>query len=221
MTTCLDLHCHSVASDDSRATVAQYLKWINVLRKRGFTIDGIVLTEHRQFDFDADYSQLAAAYGVIVLKGAELDTCFGHMLVYNITPGLARDIDFADVKMDGRDLIKAARHHGGFVVPAHPGRFGIGLVEYMAQGETFPDVSVVERVNAGSKPEENERADELCRRAGYLGTAGSDAHLASHIGRAVTEFRADIRTEPELVAALISGDFRPIYIEETAAAPVG
>lgn len=221
MTTCLDLHCHSVASDDSRATVAQYLKWINVLRKRGFTIDGIVLTEHRLFDFDADYSQLAVEYGVIVLKGAELDTCFGHMLVYNITPGLARDIDFADVKMDGRELIKAARHHGGFVVPAHPGRFGIGLVEYMAQGETFPDVSVVERVNAGSKPEENERADELCRQAGYLGTAGSDAHLASHIGRAVTEFRADIRTEPELVAALISGDFRPIYIEETAAAPVG
>ena len=221
MTTCLDLHCHSVASDDSRATVAQYLKWINVLRKRGFTIDGIVLTEHRQFDFDADYSQLAAEYGVIVLKGAELDTCFGHMLVYNITPGLARDIDFADVKMDGRELIKAARHHGGFVVPAHPGRFGIGLVEYMAHGATFPDVSVVERVNAGSKPEENELADELCRQAGYLGTAGSDAHLASHIGRAVTEFRAGIRTEPELVAALISGDFRPIYIEETAAAPVG
>ena len=220
MTTYLDLHCHSVASDDSRATVPQYLKWINVLRKRGFTIDGIVLTEHRQFDFDADYSQLAAEYGVTVLKGAELDTCFGHMLVYNITPGLARDIDFADIKMDGRELIKAARHHGGFVVPAHPGRFGIGLVEYMAQGETFPDVSVVERVNAGSKPEENERADALCRQAGYLGTAGSDAHLASHIGRAVTEFRARIRTEPELVAALISGDFRPIYIAETAAAPV-
>ncbi len=220
MTTYLDLHCHSVASDDSRATVEQYLKWINVLRKRGFTIDGIVLTEHRQFDFDVDYSQLASEYGVIVLKGAELDTCFGHMLVYNITPGLAKDVDFGDVKMDGRELIKAARHHGGFVVPAHPGRFGIGLVEYMGQGEEFPGVSVVERVNAGSKPEENERADELCRNTGYLGTAGSDAHLASHIGRAVTEFKATIRTEPELVDALLSGEFRPIYIEETAASPV-
>ena len=221
MTTYLDLHCHSVASDDSRATVEQYLKFIQVLRKRGFTIDGIVLTEHRLFDFDVSYSQLAAEYGVIVLKGAELDTCFGHMLVYNVTPGLARDIDFGDVKMDGRELIKAARHHGGFVVPAHPGRFGIGLVEYMEQGEEFADVSIVERVNAGSKPEENERAEELCRRMSYLGTAGSDAHLASHIGRAVTEFNANIRSEPELVEALMSGDFRPIYIQETAAAPVG
>ena len=218
--TYLDLHCHSVASDDSRATVEQYLKFIQVHRKKGYTIDGIVLTEHRQFNFDVDYSQLAEQYGVLVLKGAELDTCFGHMLVYNITPGLAKDIDFGDVKMDGRELIKAARHHGGFVVPAHPGRFGIGLVEYMEQGEVFEDVSIVERVNAGSKPEENERAEELCQRTGYLGTAGSDAHLASHIARAVTEFKADIRTEPELVDALISGEFRPVYIKETAAAPV-
>jgi hypothetical protein len=164
---------------------------------------------------------LASEYGVIVLKGAELDTCFGHMLVYNITPGLAKDVDFGNVKMDGRELIKAACHHGGYVVPAHPGRFGIGLVEYIDQGELFDDVSVVERVNAGSKPEENERAEVLCQRTGYLGTGGSDAHLASHIGRAVTEFKANIRSEPELVDALLSGEFRPIYIEETAAAPVG
>lgn len=220
MSTYLDLHCHSVASDDSRATVEQYMKFINVLRKRGFTIDGIVLTEHRKFDYDVDYSQLATEYGVLILKGAELDTCFGHMLVYNITPGLGKDIDFGDVKMDGRELIKAARHHGGLVVPAHPGRFGIGLVEYMEQGVVFDGVSIVERVNAGSKPEENERAEDLCERMEYLGTAGSDAHLASHIGRAVTEFKADIRSEPELVEGLLSGEFRPIYLAETAADPV-
>lgn len=221
MTTYLDLHCHSVASDDSRATVEQYLKFVNVLRKRGFTIDGIVLTEHRKFDYDVDYSQLASEYGVMVLKGAELDTCFGHMLVYNITRGLAKDVDFGDVKMDGRELIKAARHHGGFVVPAHPGRFGIGLVEYMEQGEAFDDVTMVELINAGSKPEENERAEALCNSMGYRGIAGSDAHLASHIGRAVTEFKANIRSEPELVDALLSGEFRPMYIAETAATPAG
>ena len=209
--TYLDLHCHSVASDDSRATVEQYLKWINVLRKRGFTVDGIVLTEHRQFNFDADYSQLAAEYGVIVLKGAELDTCFGHMLVYNITPGLYQDIDFGNVRMDGRELIKAARHHGGYVVPAHPGRFGIGLVEYMEQGEQFPGVSIVERLNAGGKPEENQRAEELCQRTGYLGTGGSDAHLASHICRVVTEFQATVSTSEQLVDALIFRRISPRF----------
>ena len=80
----LDMHSHSVSSDDSRATVEQYVKWIQVLRKRGHTIDGIVLTEHRKFDIDKDYSDLAAQYNVLVLKGSELDTRFGHFLVYGV-----------------------------------------------------------------------------------------------------------------------------------------
>ena len=54
LTLYLDMHSHSVSSDDSRATVEQYVKWIQVLRKRGHTVDGIVLTEHRKFDFDKD-----------------------------------------------------------------------------------------------------------------------------------------------------------------------
>ncbi len=108
----LDLHSHSVSSDDSRATVEQYLKWIQVLRQRGYTVDGIVLTEHRKFDWDQDYSQLAAHYGVLVLKGSELDTRYGHFLVYGVNEGLTKDINFTDVRMDARQLMQAARQHG-------------------------------------------------------------------------------------------------------------
>ena len=105
----LDLHSHSVSSDDSRATVEQYLKWIQVLRKRGHTVDGIVLTEHRKFDFEADYSPLADQYGVLVFKGSELDTRHGHFLVYGVTESLAKEIDFSDVRMDARELLRAAK----------------------------------------------------------------------------------------------------------------
>ena len=48
----IDLHTHSTSSDDSRATVEQYVKWVGVLRKKRYWIDGFVLTEHRKFDFD-------------------------------------------------------------------------------------------------------------------------------------------------------------------------
>lgn len=211
----LDLHCHSVSSDDSRATVEQYLKWIQVLRKRGYTVDGIVLTEHRKFDFDKDYSQLAEQYGVLVLKGSELDTCFGHFLVYGVTQALARDLDFANVRMDARELMKAARQHQAIAIPAHPGRFGIGLVDYMEQGEEFEDVHIVERLNGGSRPGENERAAQLCEKKGYLGTGASDAHLSSHICTCVTDFKARINNELELVEALLSGEFRPVWLEDT------
>ena len=148
----LDLHSHSVSSDDSRATVEQYVKWVQVLRsKRGYTVDGFVLTEHRKFDFDKDYSQLAAEYEVLILKGSELDTRYGHFLVYGVTEALAKEINLADVRLDARELMPAARHHGAIAIPAHPGRFGIGLVDYMEQGETFADVNIVERLNGGSR----------------------------------------------------------------------
>ena len=214
----LDLHSHSVSSDDSRATVEQYLKWIQVLRRRGHVVDGIVLTEHRKFDFDKDYSTLAEQYGVLVLKGSELDTLYGHFLVYGVTEGLAKDIDFGNVRTDARALMQAARQHNAIAYPAHPGRFGIGLVDYMEQGEVFEDVTIVELLNGGSRRGENERAMELCQEKGYLGTGASDAHLASHIATCLTDFRANISNEQELVDALLSGDFRPVRLEDTGAA---
>ena len=211
----LDMHSHSVSSDDSRATVEQYLKWIQVLRKRGHVVDGIVLTEHRKFDYDKDYSALANQYDVVVLKGSELDTRYGHVLVYGVTEPLTKDIDFGNVAMDTRELLKAARQHGAYAVPAHPGRFGIGLTEYIQQGETFDDVHIVERLNGGSRKGENERAWELCDDKGYLGVGGSDAHLTSHICTCLTRFEAKISNEADLVEALLSEQFQPVWLEDT------
>ena len=211
----LDLHSHSVSSDDSRATVEQYLKWIQVLRKRDYTVDGFVLTEHRKFDSHLDYSSLAQQYGVTVLKGSEFDTRYGHFLVYGVTEGMTRDLDFTDVRMDARVLMETARKHGALALPAHPGRFGIGLVDYMAQGEEFRDVGIVERLNGGSRPGENERASDLCDSKDYLGVGGSDAHLTSHIGACLTKFTGNISNEGELVEALLSGEFSPVWLEDT------
>jgi predicted metal-dependent phosphoesterase TrpH len=215
----LDMHSHSVSSDDSRSTVEQYLKWIQVLRKRGHVVDGIVLTEHRKFDYDKDYSALADQYDVLVLKGSELDTRYGHVLVYGVTEPLTKDIDFGNVAMDTRELLKAARQHGAYAVPAHPGRFGIGLTEYIQQGEAFDDVRIVERLNGGSRKGENERAWELCDDKGYLGVGGSDAHLTSHICTCLTRFEAKITSESDLVEALVSEQFQPVWLEDTTNNP--
>ena len=208
------MHSHSVSSDDSRATVEQYVKWIQLLRKRGHTIDGIVLTEHRKFDFDKDYSALAVQYNLLVLKGSELDTRYGHFLVYGVTQALTNEIDFSDVRMDARELMQAARQHDAIALPAHPGRFGIGLTDYIAQGESFADVEIVERLNGGSRQGENERAEELCQSHNLLGIGGSDAHLTSHIATCMTDFAAEIKSESGLVDALLGKDFQPVWLED-------
>jgi predicted metal-dependent phosphoesterase TrpH len=215
----LDMHCHSVLSDDARATVEQYLKWIQVLRRRGYRVDGIVLTEHRTYPRDADYSPLAREYGVVVLKGTEVDTRWGHFLVYGVTDALLRAVDFADVGMDPRRLMEMAERHGGIAIPAHPGRYGIGLVEFLERGADLPGLEVIEVLNGGSRREENERAEALLRRLGVKGTGGSDAHFPSTIATCLTAFPAPIRSEGELVEALRAGEFRPLRLEETLTIP--
>jgi predicted metal-dependent phosphoesterase TrpH len=211
----IDMHSHSVASDDSRATVEQYLKWINAQRKKGFQIDGIVLTEHRQFDAESDYSDLAKQYDVVVFKGSELDTRYGHVLVYGVTEQLTNAIPFNDVTMDTHDLLDKAASTGAFGVPAHPGRAGIGLVEWQAKGIEFPDLKVVERVNAGNRPDEQEKAHKVAEELGYLGIGGSDAHFTSGIAKGMTKFPDGIRDEKDLVGALHEGNFHGVLIEET------
>ena len=116
----LDLHSHSVASDDSRATVEQYIKWIRSLRNRGMQVDGIVLTEHRQFNPSTDYSSLASEYNVVVLRGAELDTRHGHFLVYGVTEELTRAIDFSDVHIDPFRLMELADQTGQYELRHEP-----------------------------------------------------------------------------------------------------
>ncbi len=213
--TFIDMHSHSVSSDDSRATVEQYLKWVQVLRKRGYTLDAIVLTEHRKFDKDADYSSLAQEYGVLVLKGSELDTRHGHFLVYGVNEGLLKAVDFSDVTMDSLQLIREAGECGAIAVPAHPGRPGIGLCEFIGDGVRFSGIHIVEALNGGSRKGENERAVRLAQEQGYKGIGGSDAHLVSSIGSCLTLFKTSIRNEGELVEALRSGEFSPVRLEDT------
>ena len=74
----LDLHLHSERSDDSRAPVETYLKLLQ--RKRDERpLDGIVLTEHRQFDPTRDFRDLEDRYGFLILNAAEIETDYGHM----------------------------------------------------------------------------------------------------------------------------------------------
>ena len=210
----IDLHTHSVSSDDSRATVAQYVKWVGVLRRKGYRMDGFVLTEHRKFDFDKDYSAFAAEADVLVLKGSELDTNCGHFLVYGVTEELTTRVDFGNVQMDAAELVQAAEECGAIAIPAHPGRFGIGFCEYVGTVGEFSGVHIVERLNGSNRPGEQERADTLIEERNYLGTGGSDAHVVSAIGSCMTQFDGEVRNEADLVKLLRDGAFRAVRLDD-------
>ncbi len=212
MPTVIDMHSHSVFSDDARATVEQYLKWVTTVLRKNHRLDGIVLTEHRGFDADHDYADLAAQYDVLVLRGSELDTACGHFLVYGVTPELQQAIDFTDVKMDPLRLVAEAERCGAIAVPAHPGRRGNGLIEFLSNGFPLERVPVVELINGGSSHWENDRAKTLAEKGRCHGIAGSDAHFVSNIGTCLTEFERPVSDVKDLVAELREGHFRALRL---------
>jgi predicted metal-dependent phosphoesterase TrpH len=214
----LDLHSHSTdASDDAGGTVEGYLKWIAGRRRRGYRVDGFVLTEHRNFDPSVRYDELAEKYDVVVLKGAELESEIGHVLVYGIDERLSREFDFSRVDIPSIDLFTATRDFGGFAVAAHAGRPRIGLWEYAERGQQTGYIDAIEELNGGSSAEENGRAVALTERNGFYRVGGSDAHYVSAIGRCLTAFSRPIRSVEALVEELRGGDYYPVRIEETQA----
>jgi len=205
----LDLHTHSEASEDSRAPVEAYLKWL--VRKRSILpIDGIVLTEHRQWSQRVDYRSLEDQYGLLILRGAEVETDYGHILVYGVNDRITERFDFTNVRLSAQELVPAVTEMGGIALPCHPGRPTIGLYEHYATKPPIEGVVAVEALNGGSRRGENERVHELIERHGYRAFGGSDSHLVSLIGVCATEFDCGIRTTDDLVAALFRGGYRPV-----------
>jgi predicted metal-dependent phosphoesterase TrpH len=213
----LDLHTHSEASEDSRAPVETYLKWLT--RKRDLLpIDGIVLTEHRQWNPDLDYRHLEDRYGILILRGAEVETDYGHVLLYGVNDDIAARFDFSDVRLPAQEVISEVSRLGGIAVPCHPGRPTIGLWEHYRHKPKLEGVIAVEELNGGSRRGENERVQDLIAEHGYYGLGGSDSHLVSFIGVCGTEFEENVSDIDQLVRALGGGRYRAVDFRSRLAA---
>jgi hypothetical protein len=213
----IDMHVHSKRSDDAGGTVEGYLKWINVLRKKGYQVDGIALTEHRGFDFEVDYTSLADQYDAVVLKGAEIETDLGHVLVYGITPRLMAQFDFKNITLPAHEVFKAVKDTGGYAIAAHPGRPRIGLWQHVQNGVQLDGIQTIERLNGGSSAEENALAMRLAEEYGFYCVGGSDSHYVSTIGKCITRFERRITCVEELVEELSLGEFDAARLEDTRA----
>jgi predicted metal-dependent phosphoesterase TrpH len=203
----LDLHSHSVKSDDGRAKVESYCQWI---RKKEVPIDGFVLTEHRQFDDESDYRALEDQYGLLILKGSEVETDYGHVLVFGVNPDVRRAYPFGAIDLPLAEVIEKTERCGGIAVPCHPGRPTVGLCAHYEQRGEVKGVEIIETLNGGSRAGEDEAALSLAERYGYRGIGGSDSHLVSKIGLCATYFDGEIRGVDDLVHALKEGSFEAV-----------
>jgi len=212
----LDLHAHSKKSEDSRATVVGYLQWL-LKKKEVLPIDGLVLTEHRQFDGETDYRRLEDEYGIRIFKGSEVETDYGHVLVYGVNQAMLDRFDFTNVRLSAQEVITDVEELGGIAVPCHPGRPTVGLCEHYEVKPPLEGVRAVELLNGGSRKGENERVEDLIRKHGYAAVGGSDSHLVSFIGICATRFPREISDEEDLVRALREGGYHPVDFRDRLA----
>ncbi|MCH2628209.1 MAG: hypothetical protein MKZ75_09060 [Acidimicrobiales bacterium] len=204
----LDLHTHSIKSDDGRAKVENYCKWI---AKKELPLDGFVLTEHRQFDADSDYRQLEDEYGLAIMKASEVETDYGHVLVFGVNDDLLAAIDFTNVRLPIETVLDESRKAGAFAAPCPPGRPRVGLFAHYEERGVVQGVDTVEVLNGGSIPGEDELSLAMADRLGYRGFGGSDSHVVSRIGFCATDFPNQQIVDMEaLVHALYGGNFSAV-----------
>ncbi len=198
----LDLHSHSIVSDDGRAKVENYCQWIE---RKDVPIDGFVLTEHRQFDDASDYRGLEDQFGLLILKASEVETDYGHVLVFGVNDDLRAAFEFGQIGLSLETVLRESERCGAIAVPCHPGRTRVGMCAHIESRGEVPGVRVIETLNGGSRGNENDMARALAERKGYARIGGSDSHIVSHIGRCATRLQDPIRGMEDLVTALRAG----------------
>ena len=203
----LDLHTHSIVSDDGRAKVENYCQWI---KRKALPLDGFVLTEHRQYDATSDYRALEDEFELLILKASEVETEYGHVLVFGVNDDLLAAFDFARIDNALAEVLEASARCGAVAVPCHPGRPKVGLCAHWDVRGAVDGVHTIETLNGGSREGENEEATRFAERYGWNQIGGSDSHIVSHIGRCATHFDGAFRDIDGLITALRGGGFHAL-----------
>ncbi|MCY3655231.1 MAG: CehA/McbA family metallohydrolase [Chloroflexota bacterium] len=197
----LDLHCHSSERSLDSGVRAEALVAQAVARG----LDGVCLTEHNAIWPEADVRALGDEYGVSVIRGMEVNTQIGHVLVF----GLDR---YRPQLSDLHLLRQAVVSEGGAMVWAHPMRQGMGTPP---SWKDVPDLfEAIEVVNGDHSDQVDGYWATLAEELGVGRTGGSDAHSLPAVGRVGTGFPEPVPDVETIVRLLklhrhAPLDFRP------------
>jgi predicted metal-dependent phosphoesterase TrpH len=206
----IDLHTHTrPLSWDSYLSPDDLVE-----RSKQAGLDGICLSEHDYFWDPEDVAALAKRHDYLVLPAIEINTDDGHILVYGLEKyvyGMHRS----------HELAEHVRKADGAMVGAHPYRRHMPwymederdlreALERAARNPAYKHCAALERLNGRGTQKENAFSAALCEFMGMPGTAGTDSHSRTDIGRVATNFERDIRSLEDLIEELKAGRFAAV-----------
>ncbi len=170
------MHIHSNHSKDGKSSVKKILE---VALRRG--LDALAITDHDTVSGSLEAIEVVREehLEIVVIPGIEVSTLDGHLLIY----GVKKDID---PSMSMSETIKEVKKHSELTLTAvaHPFQFyRHGCVKFWIAKqadavEVFNAKYIVGICNLLSQA--------LAKFYRKPGIAGSDAHVAEEVGRAVT-----------------------------------
>lgn len=203
----IDLHVHSFpASPCSSISLRELIE-----EAKEIGLDGICLTDHNHWWEPREVEDLRQKHGFLILRGNEITTDQGDILVFGLEEDIKEIITLAEL----RKKVLAAN---GFMIAAHPFRgfltFGIGYlgltVEKAMERPVFKWVDAVEILNGKVAEQENSFAAKVAQGLRLPVTGGSDAHGAGEVGLYATRFPGPIQNEQDLIEALKKGGYSPV-----------
>ena len=190
----IDLHCHTKVLSPCSALTPEAL--VRAAMARG--LDGVCITEHDALWPTGEIARVADEMAFLVLRGMEVTTEVGHVLVFGL-----EHHDPAMAVLD--DLRRIARAEGGLMYLAHPSR-RYGTLPPDDLSSVFDSVEAAQR-HRGHAAERQRRATGV-ERLPLPGIGGSDAHSVREVGVCATEFSALVHDEASFLAALRAGAYR-------------
>ena len=169
------MHTHSEASPDSRTPIAA-----QALAVRAAGLDVVCATDHNTIEGALRLREIAEGFRVVI--GEEISSRDGEIIGLFLERAIPRDLG-------GEETIARIHDQGGIAVVPHP--FSVNRRYHMRRASLDrlrAQIDAIEVFNAREAIFLNNRsAAAYAKQHGLLGTAGSDAHRASEIGRAYVE----------------------------------
>jgi len=160
-------------------------------------LDGVCITEHDALWPLAEVERISAEMGFVVVRGMEVTTEVGHVLVF----GMAQH---APAMATLAELHRLVRAEAALMYLAHPSR-RYGTLPPDDLAACFDSVEVH---NGTEGMLQNDNAARLARGLALPGIGGSDAHAVREVGVCATEFDDGVRDEASFLAALRAGAYR-------------
>ena len=210
----IDLHVHSYLSRDCPLDPVKVVE-----RAQSHGLDGVAFTETNTQDGCDELLDLARTAKVKVFVGLELATDKGQYLCFFPKPDRAPE----PVQMWGSnrekpwsadECLPKLKALGAAIVAARPydKSFGFAAGDFV---KTLTCLSAIEVYNPKVRMGFNEQAIEAAQSLKLQGVAGSDARSSiDEVGLGATLFATPVKTQEELVNALLTGRYWPVQMGE-------